>query len=120
MNTRSNTAAKRSIRFVLISLAAIVVFVVFGVAYTLKDSTMMTGGSCKILFADLNSQDPSVQRQARAYAENAVRTVKQLDRSAPIGEEVYSETIRDLSQFCDKHPNKNLLQLMKAYSGFED
>ena len=92
-----------------------------GVSVTiLRNSISMTAGSCKTLFSDLDSKDAHIRTQARRFAENAVREVRHIDKAASLDDKVYSDTVRDLSAFCDKHPTKNLLQLEMAYLGLDD
>ncbi len=59
-----NTNTKRVFKILSYSSLGLLlaIFLVIGVsAFILRDSISMTNGSCKILFADINSEDTAVQ-----------------------------------------------------------
>lgn len=110
---------KRTLKILVFSCVGLVLLVTALSLFVLKDSISTTNGSCKILFADLNSGDAQVQSQAHRFVESAVRRVKSLGKNDPIHQTLYSQAVSDLSHFCDEHPTDNLLQLQMAYLGID-
>jgi hypothetical protein len=110
----------KAISYSCLGLALLAILGAGIVAWILRDSLLMTGGPCRLLFTDLKSNDLRIQAQARRLAESAVKRVRGLHKDGPVGEPLYSQTVNDLSQFCDKHPTDNLLQLQIDYLGLRD